>query len=196
MLSRDPKVTRHFGSLVYVENHNFRRTIMKLKLTLTALLATSAPAFAVGDVEKGEAVFKTCQTCHIVADPDGNVLAGKASKTGPNLYAVVGRPAGTYEGFKYGDDMIAAGAAGLVWNEAELDVYIQDPSAFLKDYLNDKGAKGKMQFKVKKEEDAINVIAYIMSLSPELEPAAVDGAAVTDPAAIDPIVVPAAKPTP
>ncbi len=160
---------------------------MKLKMTLIALLATAAaaPAFAVGDIVKGEAVFKQCQTCHVVADPEGKVLAGKAAKTGPNLYGVVGRPAGTYPDFKYGEDMIAAGAAGLVWNEAELDVYIQDPSAFLKDYLKDKGAKGKMQFKVKKPEDAINVIAYVISLSPPAAPA--DGAV----APADATVVPA-----
>ena len=147
---------------------------MKLKLTLMALLATASPAFAAGDAAKGEAIFKQCQTCHVVADADGNVLAGKAAKTGPNLYGVVGRVAGTVPDFKYGDDLLAAGAAGLVWDEAQMTEYVQDPSAFLKTVLNDKGAKGKMQFKVKKAEDAANVVAYIASLAP---------AAVVDPAA-------------
>ena len=171
MPSRDLKVTRHFGNTDYVAKYNSWRTNVKLKLTLIALLATSAPAFAAGDAAKGEAVFKQCQTCHVVADADGNVLAGKAAKTGPNLYGVVGRPAGTYPDFKYGKDMIAAGAAGLVWDEASLDVYIRDPSKFLQEYLKDKSAKGKMQFKVKKEEDALNVIAYIISLQPAAAPA-------------------------
>ena len=158
---------------------------MKLKLTLIALLATSAPAFAAGDAAKGEVVFKQCHTCHVVADPDGNVLAGKAAKTGPNLYGVVGRQAGSYPGFKYGDDMIAAGAGGLVWDEASLDVYIRNPSKFLQEQLKDKSAKGKMQFQVKKEEDALNVIAYIISLQPAVA-APADAAAVPADAAVVP----------
>lgn len=160
---------------------------MKLKLTLLALLATAAPAFAAGDAAKGEAAFKQCQTCHVVADASGTVLAGKAAKTGPNLYGVFGRVAGTYPDFKYGEDMIAAGAAGLVWNEADFVAYVQDPSAFLKEKLADKGAKGKMQFKVKNAEVAADLYAYLSTFSP----APADAAA---PAATDPAAVPATNP--
>lgn len=142
---------------------------MKFNPILLALITASAPAFAQGDPVAGEVIFKQCQACHVVADPEGNVLAGKAAKTGPNLYGVVGRVAGTVEGFRYGDDLIAAGAAGLVWDEALLTEYVQDPSAFLKKTLNDKGAVGKMLFKVKKPEDAANVVAYIASLAPPPE---------------------------
>ena len=140
---------------------------MKLKLALLAVLATAtAPAFAGGDAVKGEAVFKQCQACHVVADPDGKVLAGKASKTGPNLYGVIGRAAGSYPEFKYGESMIAAGAAGLVWDEAKFIEYVQDPQAFLKTQLADKSAKGKMAFKVKNAEMAADVYAYLVSLAP------------------------------
>jgi len=139
---------------------------VKFNLTLIALITVSAPAFAQGDPAAGEAIFKQCLACHVVADPEGNVLAGKAAKTGPNLYGVVGRTAGTVEGFRYGDDLMAAGAAGLVWDEALLTEYVQDPSGFLKKTLNDKGAVGKMLFKVRKAEDAANVVAYIASLAP------------------------------
>ena len=149
---------------------------MKLNLTLIALLATGAPAFAAGDAAKGEAVFKQCQTCHVVADADGKVLAGKAAKTGPNLYGVVGRVAGVYPDFKYGEDLIAAGAAGLVWDEATLVAYVQNPTTFLKETLNDKGAKGKMQFQVKDPAKAADVVAYIASLAPAAAPATTDGA--------------------
>lgn len=180
---RDLKVTRHFGNTDYVAKYNSWRTNVKLKLTLIALLATSAPAFAAGDAAKGEAVFKQCQTCHVVADADGNVLAGKAAKTGPNLYGVVGRQAGSVEGFKYGEDMINAGAGGLVWDDVQLAEYLMDPSAFLKKVLDDKGAKGKMQFKLKKAEDADNVVAYIASLSPAAAPANAAAPAATDGAA-------------
>ncbi len=175
MGSHERNVTRHFGNVGYVAYYKLRRTIVKLKLTLIALLATAAPAFAAGDPVAGEAIFKQCQTCHVVADAAGTVLAGKAAKTGPNLYGVVGRTAGTVEGFKYGPDMIAAGAAGLVWDEVTLTEYVQNPSAFLKKTLNDKGAAGKMQFQVKDPVKAADVVAYIASLAPAAAPA--DGAA-------------------
>ena len=185
-------VTRQFGPSRYVIHRKFVEDTVKLKLTLIALLATAAPAFAAGDAAKGEAVFKQCQTCHIVADADGNVLAGKAAKTGPNLYGVVGRVAGTYADFKYGDDMIAAGAGGLVWDEATLTEYVQNPSDFLKKTLDDKGAKGKMQFQVKDAAKAADVVAYIASLAPAAAPA--DAAAA--PAATDGTVAPATTTTP
>jgi cytochrome c len=145
-----------------------------MKLTATALalaLSTGAPAFAAGDAAAGEKVFAKCATCHVIANEAGEVLGGKAAKTGPNLYGMPGRVAGTYPEFKYGEDMIALGATGFVWNEADFTEYVADPTKFLKAKLDDKGAKGKMQFKLAKAEDAANVWAYISSLSPAVAPA-------------------------
>lgn len=139
---------------------------MKLShLALGLALLTAAPAFA-QDAENGKKVFNQCQTCHVVADADGNVLAGKNAKTGPNLYGIIGRTAGTYEGFKYGESLVAAGAAGVVWDEALLVEYVQDPVAFLKAKTGDDKAKSKMSFKLKKPEDAADVAAFLASLSP------------------------------
>jgi cytochrome c len=145
-----------------------------MKLTVTAMsfaMLISAPAFAAGDAALGEKVFAKCATCHVIANEAGEVLGGKNAKTGPNLYGMPGRVAGTYPEFKYGEDMVALGATGFVWNEADFTVYVADPSAFLKTKLDDKGAKGKMQFKLAKAEDAANVWAYISSLSPAVAPA-------------------------
>ena len=157
---------------------------MKFHLAIMAVLATTTPALAegeavMGDAVAGEAVFAKCQTCHAVIDPDGNQLAGKGSKTGPNLYGVIGRVAGTYPEFKYGDDIIAAGAAGLIWDQAQLAVYVQDPSGFLKEILQDKGAKGKMMFKLTGDEDSANVAAYLATFGAVVDPAA--AAATTTP---------------
>jgi cytochrome c len=146
---------------------------MKKTLTTLALTAMFAmPALAEGDIEAGKKVFNQCQTCHVVVNDAGETLAGKKAKTGPNLYAVIGRTAGTYPEFKYGDDMIAAGAAGLVWDEALIIEYVQDPTGFLKTRLDDKGAKGMMSFKLKKPEDAANVAAFLASLAPAADAAA------------------------
>jgi cytochrome c len=140
---------------------------MKTILTATALLALGVvPALAEGDAAAGEQAFKQCQTCHVVQAADGTLLAGKAGKTGPNLFGVIGRQAGTYPDFKYGDSIVAAGEKGLVWDEANFTAYVKDPTAFLKENLGDPKARGKMTYKVKKEDDAHNLWAYFMTLMP------------------------------
>lgn len=143
---------------------------MTLKLTAAALALLAAPAFAqdapTGDAAAGEKVFGKCQTCHVIANEAGEVLGGKNSKTGPNLYGLPGRVAGTYPEFKYGESIVALGATGFAWNEADFVTYVADPGKFLKEKLDDKSAKSKMSFKLPKEEDAKNVWAYISSLSP------------------------------
>lgn len=152
---------------------------MKSKFAILAILATTAgPAFAAGDAAKGEAAFKQCQTCHVVVDEAGNTLAGKGSKTGPNLYGLIGRTAGSLEGFKYGESIVAVGAAGYVWDEAGFVEYAQDPAAFLKAKLDDKSAKSKMSFKVKNAETAADLYAFLSQFG--AAPAAAEDAAATD----------------
>ncbi len=139
---------------------------MKFKMTAVAIAALmTGPAFAAGDAAKGELAFKQCQTCHSVMDETGKVLAGKGQKTGPNLYGVFGRAAGSYPDFKYGESIVAAGAAGLMWNEADFVAYVQDPTGFWKEKLADKGAKSKMSFKVKNAEVAADLYAYLSQFS-------------------------------
>ncbi len=140
---------------------------MRLTITALALAAlTGAPALAAGDAAAGEKVFAKCQTCHVIANEAGEVLGGKNSKTGPNLYGLPGRVAGTYPEFKYGEAIVALGATGFVWDEASFVEYVADPAKFLKTKLDDTKAKSKMAFKLPKAEDAANVWAYISSLSP------------------------------
>ena len=139
-------------------------------LVAIAALSFSAPAFAdghsTGDAEAGAKTFKKCKSCHMIVADDGDVIV-KGGKSGPNLYGVVGRTAGTSEGFKYSKDLIAAGEAGLVWDEALLASWVQDPKAFLKDYLDSTKAKSKMSFKLKKGGE--DVAAYLASVGPAVE---------------------------
>ena len=101
-------------------------------------------------------------------DADGNAIV-KGGRTGPNLYGIYTRVAGTEEDFakKYGDSLAEAGEAGLEWNETEFVSYVQDPKAFLQTYLDDKKARSKMSYKLRKEEDAKNLWAYLVSVGPE-----------------------------
>jgi cytochrome c len=141
--------------------------MQKTLTTLVFVALAAAPALAEGDAEAGKKVFNQCQTCHVVANEAGEILAGKAAKTGPNLYGIVGRVAGTQAEFKgYGDSLVALGATGFTWNEEDFVVYVQNPGKFLKDKLGDTKAKSKMSFQLKKEDDARNVWAFLASLSP------------------------------
>ncbi|WP_417249821.1 c-type cytochrome [Celeribacter sp.] len=127
-------------------------------LTAAALLATSAAASA-GDAAAGEKDFRKCKACHTIASADETIIKG--GKTGPNLYGVIGRTAGTVEDFRYGDSIVAAGEAGLVWTEENLTEYVADPKKFLSDYLGE-SAKSKMTFKLKKGE---NIATYLASVA-------------------------------
>ncbi|MEZ5913006.1 MAG: cytochrome C [Paracoccaceae bacterium] len=125
-----------------------------------ALLA--APALAQGDAAVGEKDFKKCKSCHMIVADDGTEIV-KGGKTGPNLYGVIGRAAGSTD-FKYGDSLKAAGEAGLVWDSETLVAYITDPKAFLQDRLGDSAAKSKMTFKLNKGQE--DIAAYLASVVP------------------------------
>ncbi|WP_299740201.1 c-type cytochrome [uncultured Roseobacter sp.] len=133
--------------------------------TFAAIIALSfaAPAFAEGDAAEGEKTFNKCKSCHMIVADDGTEIV-KGGKTGPNLYGVIGRTAGTAD-FKYGDDLVAAGEAGLVWDETNLAEYTADPRAFLRTYLDDSKAKSRMSFKLKKGGE--DVAAYLASVGPQ-----------------------------
>lgn len=140
--------------------------------TFAALIAMSfaaAPAFAdghlLGDPAEGEKTFSKCKSCHMIVSDDGDEIQ-KGGKVGPNLWAVVGRTAGSLEDFKYGDDIVAAGEAGLVWDQENLASYVADPRAFLREYLDDSKAKSKMAYKLRKGGE--DVAAYLLSVAPEV----------------------------
>ncbi|GAA3854901.1 cytochrome C [Celeribacter arenosi] len=133
---------------------------MKLFALSAAALIAATGAFA-GDAGAGEGDFRKCKSCHTLANGDDVIIKG--GKTGPNLFGVIGRQAGTVEGFKYGADLVAAGEAGLIWDEELLATYMADPKKFLSEQLGS-AAKSKMTFKMKGGED---VAAYLASLSAE-----------------------------
>lgn len=121
-----------------------------------------------GDAEAGEKAFRQCIACHVVVNDEGETLAGRKAKTGPNLYGVAMRPLGTVEDFKYGKSIVELGEAGTVWTEENFVGYVQDPTPWLRETLDDRRARGKMAFKVRKEEDAVNLYAYLVSIGPEM----------------------------
>ncbi|WGH80244.1 c-type cytochrome [Jannaschia ovalis] len=144
-------------------------------LTIAAALLAAAPAFAdahapdltaSGDAGAGESAFRQCQSCHVVQSPDGEVLAGRAAKTGPNLWGVVGRTYGMVEDFRYSDIMLTAGEQGAIYDEANFVAYVQDPTGHLQEITGEDG-RGKMTYKVRKEEDAVNLYAFLAQFGAE-----------------------------
>ena len=138
-----------------------------MKTSIFATLAAAVlvtPAFAEGDVEKGQKEFNKCKACHMVQAPDGTDIV-KGGKTGPNLYNIVGRKAGTEEGFKYSDALIKLGEAGEVWTVEDLEHYITDPNKYTEDKVGDKSLKTKMTFKLAKNQG--DVIAFLKANSPD-----------------------------
>lgn len=138
-------------------------------LAIVAATTLAAPAFAdghaaSGDAAAGEKAFRQCVSCHVVINEAGETLAGKNAKTGPNLYGIAGRTAGSVEDFKYSDLIVLAGEKGIIFDEASFVAYVQDPTGWLREVTGDNG-RGKMTYKVRKEEDAVNLYAYLFSLA-------------------------------
>lgn len=122
---------------------------------------------ATGDAAAGEKAFRQCVSCHVVVNEAGDTLAGKRAKTGPNLYGIIGSNFGQVEGFKYSKiNQAAASMTDLIVDEATMVAYLQDPTAFLKEATGE-GGRSKMTYKVRKEEDALNLYAYLSSLQAE-----------------------------
>ena len=87
----------------------------------TAALAALPAPYNTADLENGRRAFARCRSCHTIT-PNG------PNMTGPNLYGVIGRTAGTHAGFKYSP---ALKAAGFAWDDARIDHWLQNPRTFL-----------------------------------------------------------------
>lgn len=123
------------------------------RLVLAALAGAllALPAHAEGDVAKGETAFKKCRACHDIGE-------GAKNKVGPELNDLLGRTAGSVEGFNYSKPMKEAGEGGLVWTEETIAEYLANPRDFI--------PKNKMAFPgIKKPDELANVIAYIAQFS-------------------------------
>ena len=86
----------------------------------TALAALPAP-YNTADLENGRRVFARCRSCHTIT-PNG------PNMTGPSLYGVIGRTAGTHPGYTYSKSLKAAGFA---WDDDRIDHWLQNPRTFL-----------------------------------------------------------------
>jgi cytochrome c len=81
-------------------------------------LLTAMPSFAAQEEsEEGKVSFNnSCRTCHSFKEGD--------NRLGPTLHGVVGRKAGSAEGFAFSSAMKSS---GITWDEATLSEFIANP---------------------------------------------------------------------
>jgi len=91
-----------------------------------------------------------CKACHTFEK-------GGKNKMGPNLFGVVGRKAGSVEGFRYGTYLQSA---DYTWDEAHLKAWINDSQAVAKAA----GKRAKMPSQHVKGEKADEVISFLKGL--------------------------------
>lgn len=96
-----------------------------------------------GNAQNGRRVFTQCMACH--SAEQGRNMAG------PSLYGIVGREAGSIEGFNYSD---ANANSGITWTEPTMFAYLEAPQAFIPGTI--------MAFPgLPKAQDRADVIAYL-----------------------------------
>ena len=114
-----------------------------LMMAAASVVMLSAGTARAQDADAGKKVFNQCRACH--------VLDQTTNRVGPHLGGLIGRKAGSVEGFSYSDAMKNS---GITWDEEQLAKYLKDP----------KGAVpgNKMAYAgVKKDDDLKNLIAYL-----------------------------------
>ena len=134
----------------------FKPALLAL-VTLGSVALGAGAVSAQGDAAAGERVFKKCKACHTSE-------SGGKNKVGPNLFGVVGHQAGTVPGFKYSPSYVQAGEGGFAWSAETVFDYLAGPKAFIRELTGDKKAKTRMVFKLKKEGDRLDVIAFLETL--------------------------------
>ncbi len=125
-----------------------------LRLVVAAGVMLALPTLALAqDAGAGKKVFAKCAPCHSVGP-------GATNKVGPNLNGLIGRKAGSVEGFGYSDAMKNS---GITWDDASFKEYIADPKK--------KVPGNKMLFPgVKDELERDDLYAYVASFGPDGNP--------------------------
>ncbi len=122
-----------------------------LVVSATVAGAQAQAQDAGGDPAAGQRVFNQCMACHTLQQ-------GQPNRVGPNLHGVIGRRAGSIEGFRYSANMKQLGEGGHTWNEETLRPYLQNPKAVV--------PQGTMVFPgIRNEQQLSDVIAYVKQAS-------------------------------
>ena len=117
---------------------------MRTVLIIPLLLVLNPSLAQAQDAAAGEKTFAQCRACHQIGPSARNAV-------GPVLNGLIGRKAGTVEGYTYSP---ANKNSGITWDEATFSEYIKDPKA--------KVPGTKMTFAGLKDEQKIrDLIAFL-----------------------------------
>ena len=106
-------------------------------------------------VDRGEAAFRACASCHTV-NPGGE------NRVGPNLWNIVMAPMADRD-FNYSSALAARGAEGGVWSFESLDAFIENPRSYLP-------GTSMAYAGLSNIDTRANLLAYLHSLSDDPAP--------------------------
>lgn len=113
----------------------------------------AAGELAIANVDKGKAYFSThCHSCH-------NAEPGQGRKTGPNLWAIVGRPKASESGMNYSKTLRALGG---VWDYDALNSFLYGPTLTAPGTL--------MEVRGVPDDERSGLIAYLRTRSDAPQP--------------------------
>jgi cytochrome c len=92
-----------------------------------------------------------CRECHSFLKDD--------NRLGPSLYGVIGRKAGSLEGFAYSESLKDS---GVTWDEPTLDKWIANPGAVIPGNQMSPPYGGVAHAAIRKR-----IIAYLKTISPQ-----------------------------
>lgn len=87
-------------------------------LVIAGLTSGAAADPMSGDPVRGQKIYDRCIACHSI----------ERDRTGPRHVGLIGRRVGSIAGFAYSPVMHKAGEAGMVWDEATLDRFLESPT--------------------------------------------------------------------
>ncbi|CAG0908132.1 unnamed protein product, partial [Cyprideis torosa] len=125
------------------------RLLLSISLSLLTVTGAQADEEAelIGDIARGEGLFRECSSCHQIG-------AGAKNRVGPHLNDLFGRSAGSVEGFRYSKSMERASSDGLEWTLDTLNAYIENPRALI--------SGTRMSYRgMKNQQDRNDLLAYL-----------------------------------
>ncbi len=99
------------------EGHGTTEEVVEETISMAAMMAGA-------DADSGASVAKKCTACHTFEE-------GGANRIGPNLYGILGRAAGSVDGFSYSSAMQERAAEIGTWDYESLNAFLLDPKGYI-----------------------------------------------------------------